>query len=171
MATHSSVLAWKSPRTEEPAIYRVRQSQTRLKQLSNSSSSSSSSSSGAGAKNKALSESLGHRQEEFAGSLCQQNCSWTVAGTHQNPVTSPFQNLASVCWAYLHGLMDHIKGDAVSPQAPPATPGGTEVCTHITQCTCSSDSSHKPWHMVLVTEPKTNWALAESLGVQSSLGV
>ena len=42
MATHSSVLAWRIPWTEEPwwaAIYGVAQSQTRLKQLSSSSSS------------------------------------------------------------------------------------------------------------------------------------
>ena len=50
------------------AIYGVTRSRTRLKQFSKSSSSSSR---GAGAKNKALSESLGHRQEEFEGSLCQ----------------------------------------------------------------------------------------------------
>ena len=45
MATHSSVLAWKIPGTEEPgrlpSVYGVAQSQTRLKQLSSSSSSSS----------------------------------------------------------------------------------------------------------------------------------
>ena len=42
MATHSSVLAWRIPGTEEPggAVYGVTQSQTRLKQLSSSSSSS-----------------------------------------------------------------------------------------------------------------------------------
>ena len=42
MATHSSVLAWRIPWTEESwwaAIYGVAQSQTRLKQLSSSSSS------------------------------------------------------------------------------------------------------------------------------------
>ena len=36
MATHSSVLAWRIPRMEEAAIYRVTQSQTRLKRLSSS---------------------------------------------------------------------------------------------------------------------------------------
>ena len=41
MATHSSVLAWRIPGTEEPgaAIFGVAQSRTRLKQLSSSSSS------------------------------------------------------------------------------------------------------------------------------------
>ena len=34
MATHSSVLAWRIPRTEEAAVYGVTQSWTRLKQLS-----------------------------------------------------------------------------------------------------------------------------------------
>ena len=34
MATHSSVLAWRFPRTEEAAIYGVTQSQTQLKRLS-----------------------------------------------------------------------------------------------------------------------------------------
>ena len=38
MATHSSVLAWRIPGTEDPAIYGVAQSRTRLKQLSSSSS-------------------------------------------------------------------------------------------------------------------------------------
>ena len=40
MATHSSVLAWRIPGTEEPgaAIFGVAQSRTRLKQLSSSSS-------------------------------------------------------------------------------------------------------------------------------------
>ena len=51
MATHSSVLAWRIPGTEEPAVwsqgqwaavYGVAQSQTRLKQLSSSGRSSSS---------------------------------------------------------------------------------------------------------------------------------
>ena len=40
MATQSSVLAWKIPRTEEPGglpVYGVTQSQTRLKRLSSSS--------------------------------------------------------------------------------------------------------------------------------------
>ena len=40
MATHSSILAWRIPGTEEPggaAIYGVAQSQTRVKQLSSSS--------------------------------------------------------------------------------------------------------------------------------------
>ena len=45
MATHSSVLAWRIPGTGEPGglpdVYRVAQSQTRLKRLSSSSSSSS----------------------------------------------------------------------------------------------------------------------------------
>ena len=39
MATHSSILAWRIPGTEEPgwaAIHGVPQSQTRLKQLSSS---------------------------------------------------------------------------------------------------------------------------------------
>ena len=43
MATHSSVLAWRIPGTEEPGrrpVYGVAQSRTRLKQLSSSSSSS-----------------------------------------------------------------------------------------------------------------------------------
>ena len=41
MATHSSVLAWKIPRTGEPgAVYGVAQNRTWLKQLSSSSSSS-----------------------------------------------------------------------------------------------------------------------------------
>ena len=57
----------------------------------------------------------------------------------------------------------------VCSQAPPAFLGGTEVCTHITRYTCSSDCSQKAWHMVLVTEPKPNWAVAESSGVQSCL--
>ena len=38
MATHSSILAWRVPRTEEPAwwatVHRVAKSQTQLKQLS-----------------------------------------------------------------------------------------------------------------------------------------
>ena len=41
MATHSSVLAWRIPGTEEPwwaSVYGVAQSQTRLKRLSSSSS-------------------------------------------------------------------------------------------------------------------------------------
>jgi len=42
MATHSSVLAWRIPGTEEPGglpeVYGVAQSRTRLKQLSSSSS-------------------------------------------------------------------------------------------------------------------------------------
>ena len=37
MATHSSVLAWRIPGTEEPGIYGVAQSQTGLKQISSSS--------------------------------------------------------------------------------------------------------------------------------------
>ena len=40
--THSSVLAWRIPATEEPAVYGVTQSQTWLKRFSSSSSSSSS---------------------------------------------------------------------------------------------------------------------------------
>ena len=42
MATHSSILAWRIPGTEEPGglPYGVAQSRTRLKQLSSSSSSS-----------------------------------------------------------------------------------------------------------------------------------
>ena len=43
MATHSSVLAWRIPRTGEPGgllIYGITQSRTRLKRLSSSSSSS-----------------------------------------------------------------------------------------------------------------------------------
>ena len=42
MATHSSILAWRIPGTEEPkwaAVYGVAQSRTRLKRLSSSSSS------------------------------------------------------------------------------------------------------------------------------------
>ena len=39
MATHTSTLAWRIPGTEEPAIYWVAQSWTRLKRLSSSSSS------------------------------------------------------------------------------------------------------------------------------------
>ena len=38
MATHSSILAWRIPGTEEPGVYGVTQSRTRLKQLSSSSS-------------------------------------------------------------------------------------------------------------------------------------
>ena len=38
MATHSSILAWRIPRTEEAAVYEVTHSRTRLKQLSSSSS-------------------------------------------------------------------------------------------------------------------------------------
>ena len=34
MATHSSILAWETPWTEEPAIHGVTKSQTRLKWLS-----------------------------------------------------------------------------------------------------------------------------------------
>ena len=37
MATHSSVLAWRIPWTEEPAVYRVTKRQTRLKPFSTSS--------------------------------------------------------------------------------------------------------------------------------------
>ena len=37
MATHSSVLAWRIPGTEEPGIYGVAQSRTGLKQISSSS--------------------------------------------------------------------------------------------------------------------------------------
>ena len=36
MATHSSVLAWRSPQTEKPAVHGAAQSQTRLKRLSSS---------------------------------------------------------------------------------------------------------------------------------------
>ena len=39
MATHSSILAWRIPGTQEPSVYGVAQSQTRLKRLRNSSSS------------------------------------------------------------------------------------------------------------------------------------
>jgi len=42
MATHSSVLVWRIPGTEEPggaSVYRVSQSRTQLKRLSSSSSS------------------------------------------------------------------------------------------------------------------------------------
>ena len=45
MATHSSILAWRTPGTAKPGglpVYGVTQSWTRLKQLSSSSSSSSS---------------------------------------------------------------------------------------------------------------------------------
>ena len=38
MATHSSVLVWRIPGTEEPAVDGVAQSQTWLKRLSSSSS-------------------------------------------------------------------------------------------------------------------------------------
>ena len=44
MATHSNILAWRIPGTEEPsgaAVYGVAPSRTRLKRLSSSSSSSS----------------------------------------------------------------------------------------------------------------------------------
>ena len=34
IATHSSILAWRIPWTEEPVVHRVAKSQTRLKRLS-----------------------------------------------------------------------------------------------------------------------------------------
>ena len=34
MATLTSILAWRIPRTEEPSVHRVAKSRTRLKQLS-----------------------------------------------------------------------------------------------------------------------------------------
>ena len=145
MAPHSSTLAWKVPWTEEPG---------RLQSMG--------------------SRRVGHH---WATSLSLFTfMRWKSNG---NPLQcSCLENPrdGGAWWAAIYGVaqsrtrLKRLSSSSSSQfTGPSGIPRWDRGLYHITRYTCSSDCSHKAWHMVLVTEPKPNWAVAESSGVQSCL--